>query len=105
MSDYAERVAYRQVYEERIKAVQDSIEIDAAMRDGAAFRMLVDALNKEEFRALNDLALCNPPDVTEIIHLQERIWIARMVRDFIQNVQDRGQYAEQSLKDEDTGRI
>lgn len=105
MSDLSEHIAYQQSYQLRLQAVKDMIEMEAAQRDGAAFRMLIDALNKEEFSALTALVDCNPAEVGKIAQIQAQARVARTVRDSIQDILYRGQVAEQSLRDEDTGRI
>lgn len=104
MSDLQDRIAYQQALELRLSQVRDAIEVEAAMRDGAAFRMLVDAMSREEARALLDLVHCNPSDVGMISQLQAQARIAQVMRDSIQGILDRGRYAEKSLQDEDTGR-
>ena len=105
MSDYAERVEYAKALEQRMRQVRDAIEVEAALRDGAAFRMVIDALYDDSNRAMIQLVNCDPHDVGQIAALQAQARIAQIVRDTIQGILDRGAYAEKSLQDEDTGRV
>lgn len=104
MSESEERFAYQRARDERLLAVKNMIELEAATKDGAAFRMLIEALGNEEARALNELVDCDPAKLGAVAALQAQARVAQLIRNTIQAIIYQGQVAEKSLRDEDNGR-
>jgi hypothetical protein len=101
MSDLpAEYVAAAIARDERLRHVAASIDIEAALRDGAAFRLVIEALKEDAREAGEQLIDCNPSDVGAIAMHQAQVRMARTIRRTIERILQRGQEAEVSLQED-----
>jgi hypothetical protein len=101
MSDLpAEYVAAAMARDERLRHVAASIDIEAALRDGAAFRLVIEALKEDAREAGERLIECSPSDVGVIAELQAQVRVARTIRRTIERILQRGQEAEVSLQED-----
>jgi hypothetical protein len=101
MSDeLPEYVAYAMARDERLRNLAASIEMEVAQRDGAAFRLLVDAIEEDGKLAAAALAECNPADMGSISAYQAQVRTSRIISDCIKTIIQRGQQAEASLRDD-----
>lgn len=96
MSDDA--YIYARARDERLSHIRDMIEIEAAQRDGAAFRMAIDIIESDAEMAKNMLVETNPSDWGSIAAYQAQVRAARLIKNFLQQIINRGQDAEISLR-------
>jgi hypothetical protein len=96
----ADYVAAAMARDERLRHVAASIDIEAALRDGAAFRLVIEALKEDARDAGEQLVDCNPSDVGSIAAFQAQVRQARMIRLTLERILQRGTEAEVSLQED-----
>lgn len=89
---------YGAARDERLTHIRDMIEIEAAQRDGAAFRMAIDIIEADAEMAKNMLVETNPSDWGSIAAYQAQVRAARLIGNFLKQIIGRGQAAEASLR-------
>lgn len=89
---------YGAARDERLSHIRDMIELEAALQDGAAFRMAIDMVRRQERVAQDMLAEVNPADVGSVAAYQADIRSSRTLCNFLQQIINRGKDAEASLR-------
>jgi len=92
--------AYGRARDERLRAIVAKIEIEAAMRDGAAFRLAIDAVRAQGQVAKDALAEVPPDAMGEIAYHQAEVRVCRIIENFLQRIITQGEEAEASLHED-----
>lgn len=95
MSDDA--YAYGRARDERLTDIRNMIEIESALQDGAAFAMAIAAIEREAENAKDQLVQVNPADLGSIAAFQADVRAALALRNFLNQIIDRGKEATVSL--------
>lgn len=95
-----EYIAHATARDERVKAAVLGIDIEHALQSGAAFRVVIDALEVEQRGATEQLIACPPDQIGAIAALQAQVRAYVLVRECLRDVLDHGKRAELALRDE-----
>jgi len=98
MSDDA--YAYGRARDERLTDIRNMIEVEAALQDGAAFAMAIKAIEDEAENAKNQLVQVNPADIGSIAAFQADVRSAMALRNFLNQIINRGKEATVSLHED-----
>lgn len=86
--------------DKRIRSAVLAIDIENALRNGEAMRVVIDAMAREEKQAIEQLVACPPDQIGPIAAFQAQIRAYVLVKECLRDAMDHGKRAELSLRDE-----
>lgn len=102
MSDNPDFVALAISRDERFRVLQESISVEADMRDNATIKALIAAIRADAELAMAELSEASPYDKRLMGQIAARVGAYTRLKRYLETILTRGKLAEADVRQQDT---